>query len=111
MRNGVRRNKIEIQHKVETGVDDLQQKIYAWQAFVSPFVEIVAKAGQEHFDQQTKQLFSQIKYRFRCNFLDVDGVDTTMRITFESKTYDIRAILPDLQRREDCVIEATLQDA
>lgn len=111
MRNGARRNKVEIQQQVQTGTDELKQPVYTWQAYASPWAEIIVRTGQEHFDPETKQRYSEAKYRFRCAYLDTVGVTTKMRIVYEGRNYDIRAVLPDEARKVDTVIEATLQDS
>jgi SPP1 family predicted phage head-tail adaptor len=110
MRAGALRNLIQILRPHETGRDEENKPIVTWPLFAEPFCEIVAKRGTEQFDPATKQRFSQVVYRFRCRYVEVIGIDATMRIEHEGQKYDIRGILPDEQQRDDVIIEATLQD-
>lgn len=111
MRNGVRKNSISIEIETETGRDDMNAPIMGWGAWRSGVLaEVLARRGAELFDTESKQRYSQTYFRFRCALSDVEGINTTMRISFEGQTYEIQNILPDTQRHEDCLIEATLQD-
>lgn len=111
MHTGALRNVITIEERTEASRDRLNAPVYSWSTWREPYAEVVARRGSELYDPDTKQRYSQTFVRFRCRFDDVDGLDTAMRIVFDGQTYDIRNILPDHQRRVDCIIEATVQDA
>lgn len=116
MRAGALRNAITIQKRVETGKDNLNNPVYSWTTWRDVLCEKLNRRATEPFSDKTKQRFSQAYTRFRCRYDDVDGlsdlpgVDTTMQILHEGKTYRITAVLPDDQRRVDCLIDAVLID-
>jgi hypothetical protein len=111
MRNGVRKNSITIEVATQIGTDEANDPIVTWGPWRSGVLAgVEARRGAELFDPETKQRYSEVYFRFRCALSDVSGINSTMRISFEGQMYDIRNILPDTQRHEECIIEASLQD-
>lgn len=110
MRAGALRNVITIQSQSSAGNDALNAPIVTWGTFRDVFCEMTPRRGGEKYDETTGQRYSESMFWFRCRYSDVDGVDNTMRIVHEGQTFDIRNLMPDEQRRGDCIIEATLQD-
>jgi SPP1 family predicted phage head-tail adaptor len=110
MRAGALRNVIDIEQQSETGRNALNEPIVSWTLWRQVYCEKFARRGAERYDDGTSQRYAEAVFRFRCRYQDVEGIDATMRIVFEGQVYDIRAILPDDQRREDCIIDATLQN-
>ncbi|TJW14456.1 MAG: hypothetical protein E5W82_10800 [Mesorhizobium sp.] len=111
MRGSALRNPIEIQRKVQVGVDSLNAPNFVWQTWRSPLAEIEVRRGREHFDPATKQRYSEEVWRFRTRYEEVVGLDTTMRIVHNGMNFDIKAPLPDGQFQRDCIIECTVQDS
>ena len=111
MRTGALQNLITIQRKVQLGVTKLNEPNWVWQDFSADVpVEVTVVRGKEHFDSQTKQRYSEDVYRFRMDYDEAVGIEASMRVLFEDIVLDIKAILPDNQMRDDCVIECTMQD-
>lgn len=102
---------LTIERKIQVGTSTLNEPNYVYQTFAEPFAEITTRRGREHFDPATKQRYSEVVYHFRCHYDDVVGIDATMRVTDEDgQRYDIKALLPDAESRQDIIIECTLQD-
>lgn len=102
---------ITIERKVQIGTTALNEPSFVWQTFAEPFAEVSTKRGREHWDPSTKQRFSEVVWHFRCHYHDVIGIDSSMRIVDEDgQHFDIKALLPDAEDRQDIIIECTLQD-
>lgn len=112
MLSGALRVEITIQERVETGRDSLNAPIYSWQTFGDGAIwaEVSTRRGVERFDEPASQRYSEVIHQFKVRHFEVEGIDSTMRISFESQTYQITSVLPDRQRREWVLIEAFLQD-
>lgn len=109
MRNGDRSNLITIQQEGETGRDRLNVPMTGWTTWRQVWAGIIPQRGGEKVSE-AGQRFSQTVMRFRCAFMDVKGATSKMRIEFDGQVFNIQKILPDYQRRDDCIIEAELQD-
>ena len=110
MRGGALRNLLTIRRKVQVGVSKLNEPITVWEDWrVDVPCEVEVRRGREHF--ANNQRFSEEIWRFRVRYDEVIGLDASMRVSHEGMTFDIKAPLPDGQRRADIIIEATLQDA
>lgn len=109
MRGGVLRNLLKIERRVPGGKDSLGQPIVDWVLFKRLYGAVIAYRGSESMAADF-QRYSSVIYRFRVRRAEAVGIDTTMRLVFEHGLYDIRALLPDEQFRQDCMIEATIQN-
>lgn len=112
MRNGARNVVASIQRFQDTGQkDSLQQSIRAWVEIAQVFAELTQRRGQEFFDEKTGQRYSQSIFSFTFKYFDVQGVTSKDRLVVEDQNYDIRAIFPDLGKKTQTRIDATIQDA
>lgn len=112
MRRGVLDRIIDIEHRVITGVTDSNEPIYSWKKFKQGvFAEVYAKRGVELWSEKDSRRISETITRFRIDYFEADGINSTMRVRFDNQLYDIKAILPDHDRMQDCVIDALLQEA
>ena len=115
MRSGELKQSIYIQKQVETGRDSLNNPIVDWQPFNGNpqpvYASIQERYGTERFDEETNQRYTTTTYNFRVRYFEVVGIDESMRIISNNLVYQIKAILPDHQRREYVVIETFLQDS
>lgn len=110
MRTGALRNLLTIQRKVQVGVTAINEPVMVWQDWrVDVPCEVEVRRGREHFANQ--QRYSEEIWRFRTRYDEAIGLDTSMRILHEGMTFDIKAPLPDGQRRADVIIECTVQDS
>lgn len=104
-------HEIVIERKVQVGASAIGDPNYQWETFADISCEITVLRGREHFDQATKQRYSEDVYQFRCHYHDVLGIDASMRVQDEDgQYYNIKSIRPDAESRQDTVIECTLQD-
>lgn len=110
MRAGALRNPIEIQRRVQVGVDSTNAPNMVWQMWRDPLAEITVLRGREHFDPLTKQRYSEEVWHFRTRYEEVVGVDASMRVVYDGNEYDIKAIRPDGEKRIDCILECVVQD-
>jgi head-tail adaptor len=102
---------ITVERKVQIGTTALNEPVVVWQTFAEPFAEVSTKRGREHFDAATKQRYAEVVWLFRCHYHDVIGIDPSMRVIDEDgQHFDIKALLPDAEDRQDIIIECTLQD-
>lgn len=113
MRAGGMRNELKIERKVRVGKTAAGEDVVVWQTWREGILcEVEVRRGKEQFDPTTKQRYSEEVYRFRTRWVEVEGLDTRMRLIDEAgAVYDIKALLPDQQRRADAIIEATVQNA
>lgn len=111
MRGSALRNQIDIQRKVQVGVDSLNAPNMVWQTWRSPLCEVEVRRGREHFDPATKQRYSEEVWRFRVRYEEVVGLDTSMKIVHNGMNFNIKAPLPDGQFQRDAIIECTVQDS
>lgn len=110
MRFGSLDGVIDIEHKVLTGVSTSNEPVYEWRTWREDvFVGVKAKRGNEYFDNDSKHRYSETVTQFRAHLTDVDGMDAAMRIKFEGQYYDIKNVLPDYERKQDCLIDAVIQ--
>ena len=110
MRTGSLRNLLTIQRKVQVGVTAINEPVMVWQDWrVDVPCEVEVRRGREHFANQ--QRYSEEIWRFRTRYDEAIGLDTSMQILHEGMTFDIKAPLPDGQRRADVIIECTVQDS
>lgn len=109
MRGGVLKNLLKIERRVQAGKDSLGQPIIDWVLFKRLYGQVVAYRGAEAMSADFQRYQSTV-YRFRVRRAEVAGVDATMRLVFDGGFYDIRALLPDEQNRQDAMIEATIQN-
>lgn len=103
---------LTIERRVQMGVKSLGNPNYVWETFATIFCRPSVTRGREHFDQATKQRYSEDVYLFQCHYSDIVGVDASMQILDEDGSrFDIKSMRPDAEDRQDCIIECTLQDA
>lgn len=111
MRSGALNRLLDIEHRVQTGIEQNNEPRWEWRKYRDQiFCSAQARRGVEQFDAGTGQRFAESITRFRIHYLEAEGIDPTMKIVFEGQRYDIRVILPDHERQEDCWIDAALQD-
>lgn len=108
MRNGPRKNAVRIERKALTTESDINEQTETWVTWRNNCLcSIVDRRGQEVNDPA--QRYSETETRFQFSYYDVDGMDETMRIIFNSVIYDIKAILRDEQDHQGTLVVATRQ--
>lgn len=111
MRRGALDRIIDIEHKINTGSTEINETTGNWVTFVDgAFAEVYSVRGAEIYDTVTKQRISEVVTRFRIDYTDAEGINTTMRVKYEGQYYDIKNVLPDHDRKQDCIIDAVLID-
>lgn len=111
MRSGALREALQVQRQVQIGVSALNAPLMQWQDWDDPIpCEVAVRRGREIFDETTRQRYSEDVWHFRMRLEEVEGLDPTMRIVFDDLNFDIKHIRPDVQFRQDCIIECTTQD-
>lgn len=84
-----------------TSADSYGEPLKTWADFVTVWAQYLPLRGAERF--AAKQVDATIEAKFRLRWRD--DLDTTMRITFESRTWDIAGIV-EIGRREGLEIIA-----
>jgi head-tail adaptor len=110
MRVGKLRHTIDIQSNDVTGYSDLNEEVRGWVTWrEGVYAGVDVRRGKEHFNEETKQRFTETVYHFTVRYSEIEGMSPAMRILFEGQVYEVRTIMPDRQNRNDAIIEATLQ--
>ena len=100
MRIGPLRHRITIEEKSVTR-DAEGGEVVTWATFATVWASASSITGREFFASQ--QVNSTVSMKFGIRWLD--GVTTAMRISFDSKLYNIVAVL-DSDRRADLMLLA-----
>lgn len=96
MRTGTLRHRVELQERVDTQ-DGTGQAVPTWRTYATVWAAIEPLSGRELI--AAKQAQSQATTKMRLRF--VDGVGTTDRAVFGSRTYAINSVInPDERNRE-----------
>jgi len=107
MRIGTLNREIALERKVETQ-DDAGGVIVTWVPIATVWASIRHQSGMEtvRTDMPASVVKASIRIRFR------EDLDATCRALHGGKTYDIKAVLPDLVGREyvDLPCEVGLND-
>jgi len=110
MRIGGLQHPITIQRRVQVGKTAIGEPNWTWQDWrTDVWAEITVRRGKEQWDPSTKQRFSEEVYHFRVYFEEVIGINAAMRVLHEDGIFEIRNSLPDLQNRNDVIIECVLE--
>lgn len=88
MRAGRLRHRVTIQSATTT-VDSFGQPIETWGTFATVWAAVEPLSGREYFDAQ--QVQSEVSYRVRIRHLS--GVVPTMRVSYDSRTLEVLAVL------------------
>lgn len=111
-RNGARRVVVSLERLQESGhANELGQKTKTWVKLKDVFADYQPRRGQEFFDNQTGQRYSQAIFSLTFQYFDVKDLTTVDRFSIEGQAYDIRSIFPDHARKTTTRIDATIQDA
>ena len=100
MRIGPLRNRIVIEEKSATQ-DAEGGEVVTWATFATVWASMQSITGREFF--AAAQINSSVTVKFGIRWLD--GVTPAMRISFDSKLYNIVAVL-DSDRRADLMLLA-----
>lgn len=111
-------NLVLIQKKVEQ--PGSWNPTVSWVEFRQVWVSIQPDRGREVF--KGAELSSVVTHKIRGDFLELEGVDETMRIVVndthdygphgirtDSLVFDILAVMPNIDENDDCMIQATLK--
>ena len=93
VRNGRYRHKVTIQQPTET-VDAAGQAVKSWSTFAQPYASIEPLRGREYFSAERFE--SEITVRIRLQYLS--GVTSKMRVSFDSRTYNIESVIDPMER-------------
>lgn len=79
-----------------TSVDAIGQPVETWTTLATVWANVRHLSGSESIkaDRELSVVRASIRIRWRTD------VDAGMRVTAGGSTYEIRAVLPDAQRRE-----------
>lgn len=90
MRSGLLRHYITIQKKQDTPTrDDYGAEVDSWSTFEQVWANIAPISGREYFDSQ--RVNSNVSHKFIIRYLS--GVVPTMRVSFDSRTFNIESVL------------------
>ncbi len=84
---GELRHRITIR-KPSVTQDDIGNEIVSWGDFVKTWAAAQNLHGSEYFAAAARQAEKTVKFKIRY----VRGIDTTMRIVFRDKEYDIKSV-------------------
>ena len=96
MKSAMLNTRIEVQHKVKT-TDASGATVVAWQTLCGLWANVRHTSGAESI--KADALTSVVKASIRIH--NRAGISDDMRVILKSgEVYDVKAVLPDLQRRE-----------
>jgi SPP1 family predicted phage head-tail adaptor len=98
-------HKIVIEHQVTT-TDGYGGTVTTWETFAEPFCKVEPTVGKELFAAQT--VYSKQPVKFTTRF--IDGLDTTMRISYDGRTFDIQSVNDIKGMRRETLIYATASE-
>lgn len=93
VRNGRYRHKITIETVSEV-TDSHGQAIKTWTIFAQPFASVEPLQGKEYLTSNAYD--SDVTVRIRLQHLS--GVTTKMRVSFDSRIYNIRSVINPWER-------------
>lgn len=110
-------NLVLVQHKVT--IPGPLNDIVVWAEYRQVWMSIQPNRGREVF--KGDELQSVVSHTLRGDFLELEGIDETMRVVFndthdygphgiraDSLVFDILAVMPNLDGRDDVMIQANL---
>jgi SPP1 family predicted phage head-tail adaptor len=106
MTAGKRKHQIVIQQATTTNDSETNEPIQTWATWRTVQAGVEIRRGREFFENG--QRFSETIGKFLCYHYDVDGITSTMRISFDGNLYDIKSIVTDYLRRRDTLIETNV---
>ncbi len=99
MRAGARSALVEIQRNVPT-TDEAGQPVSGWQTVGTAWVNVRHRSGMEAVRADTPTSVVQVSVRIPYPVIAETPIDTSMRLLCEGESYEIQAVLPDLQKRQ-----------
>jgi len=84
MQSGKLRNRVRIEHIIRS-VDENGQPVESWATFATRWADIRNVAGKEFYAQDKPNMLATHNIFIRWT----DGVDETMRIVWDSRTFNI----------------------
>lgn len=106
MHAGALKHRITIQQKTDTQ-DEIGQPISAWATIADAWAHVIFNNGKEAIksDVETASKKASARIRYRTD------INTSMRVIFNTETYNILSILPDEDKKYcDLVIETGLNN-
>lgn len=111
-------NLVLVQQKIETGGS--WNPVIAWVEYRQVWVSIQPDRGREVF--KGDELAAVVTHKIRGDFLELEGVNETMRLVYndthdydahgiraDSLVFDILAVMPNIDGRDDCLIQSNLK--
>lgn len=89
MRAGTLQHRVTIERKVTTRDPETGAQITTWQTFAERSADVLPVKGREFIAASAAQAETTVRFVMRY----LDGIDTTMRVVFRGKTYNIVAVL------------------
>ncbi len=96
------RHKITIETSSESA-NSYGEAVQTWTTYATMKAAVEPLNGREYFSGQ--QTDAEINTRFRIRY--VAGITSKMRIAFDSRTFDIKAVINDQERNKELTIMAT----
>lgn len=91
MRAGRLDRSITIQQKTVTRTT-LGDETESWADLATVWSEVIPMSGREYFNAQAQQVVVEEQLRFRIRYFAAAASDTELRISYNSKVYDITHI-------------------
>ena len=111
-----RHNNSYVRFEKPTKVTGQYNDTIVWVKYTDAWVSITPQRGREVFS--ANELEAVVTHKIRGDFLELEGIDETMRMVFhkamvydpnpldDSDVYNILAYMPDLDSRADVLISA-----
>jgi SPP1 family predicted phage head-tail adaptor len=104
MRAGGLKVRVQVWRNGQTGTDAYGQPITTPMLWKETWAQMQSRRGNEHFS--AGDIFSQTWWYFTFRYYSVKGIAPDYWLVVDGQKYEIRNIVPDLERKDNCVVEA-----
>lgn len=104
MRSGTLNSYVTIERSFPTRDAETNEATKEWLTWRSALADINPMSGKERFAAGARH--SETTHTFRFHYYDVEGLQQTDRLVFETSYFDITGILPDRTHRVETMVYA-----
>lgn len=105
---GNQRCRIEIWRNVVSGQNEYGESVVTPTLWKKTWARMAARRGNEH--NVGSEIVALTHWLFTTRYMSVKGIQPDFWIIHEGQRYDIRNIMPDEQKHDECVIEARIRN-
>jgi len=104
MRAGGLKVRVQVWRDDHTGTDAYGHPITEPALWKETWAEMTPRRGNEHYS--AGEIFSLTHWYFTFRYHSVKGIAPSYWLMVKGQRYEIRNVVPDLARQDNCVVEA-----